>query len=407
MRNLDVDNRLASAERLALLPPDKSQLRGWRKHMPLKWSLRFPAGLVLALFAFAAHAMPPSPGPKDGKVRLAIVGLNHDHVWGILKDIAAEPQSELVGIAETDRVLVDKAKAQVPASVKFYDDFVRMLDEAKPDAVIATTANDRHLEILRECARRHIHFSTEKPMATKGADAREMLRLAQGAGVKLMVNYWNAWAAPTPALFARVRAGEIGPVQKIVVEYGHAGPKEIGVSEQFADWLYDPDKNGGGAIVDFGCYGAEWALWLKGRPARVFAVAKRLKTEQHNRVDDDATLVLDYPDGTAILEASWDWPYGMDRVKVFGPKGSLLATGKELLFRAANEDPGKAGLEGKGLTVEPLAREKGNPVSYFVGRIRQDKPIEDPVSGELNVQVVEILDAARESLRTGRAEEPH
>jgi predicted dehydrogenase len=288
--------------------------------------------------------------------------------------------------------------------VKFYGDFVKMLDEMKPDAVFATTENSRHLEILKECAKRHVHFSTEKPMAMSGADAREMVSLAQSSGIKLMVNYWNAWAAPTPALFQRVRSGEVGAVQKIVVEYGHAGPKEIGVSEQFAAWLYDPEKNGGGAIIDFGCYGAEWALWLKGRPTRVFATAKKLKTEQHNRVDDDATVVLDYPDATAILEASWDWPYGMDRVKVFGQKGSLLATGKELLFRGAKDDS-KSGLEGRPLAVEPLAREKSNPVSYFVNCILKNQPIEDPVSAELNAQVVEILDAARESLRTGRAQE--
>jgi Predicted dehydrogenases and related proteins len=343
----------------------------------------------------------PETNPAEGKVRLAIVGLNHDHVWGILKDIAGEPEAELVAIAENDPALVNRAKGRVPGSVKFYDNFVKMLDEMKPDAVIATTENSRHLEILKECAKRHVHFSTEKPMAISGADAREMLRLAQSSGIKLMVNYWNAWAAPTPSLFERVRAGEVGPVQKIIVEYGHAGPKEIGVSEQFANWLYDPDKNGGGAIVDFGCYGAEWALWLKGKPARVFATAKKLKTAQNNRVDDDATIVLDYPDATAILQASWDWPYGMDRVKVFGPKGSLLATGKELFFRESKSDP-KNGLEGKPLTVEPLPREKSNPVSYFVACIRENKPIEAPVSAELNVQVVEILDAARESLRTGK-----
>ena len=282
-----------------------------------------------------------------------------------------------------------------------------MLDEAKPEAVFVTTENDHHLAILRECAKRHIHFSTEKPMATNAADAREMERLADKAGIKLMVNYWNAWAAPTPALFQRVHSGELGPVQKIIVEYGHAGPKEIGVSEQFASWLYDPEKNGGGAIIDFGCYGAEWALWLKGRPSRVYATAKNLKTEQHNRVDDDATIVLDYPDGTAILEASWDWPYGMDRVQVFGPKGSLLATAKELLFRGAGEDWHKVGLEGKPLELEALGAEKSNPVSYFVHCIRENKPVEDPVSARLNVQVVEILDAARESIRTGRAQELH
>jgi len=357
--------------------------------------------LVVSVMHVASTFAAPETNPAEGKVRLAIVGLNHDHVWGILKDIAGEPEAELVAIAENDPALVNRAKGRVPGSVKFYDNFVKMLDEMKPDAVIATTENSRHLEILKECAKRHVHFSTEKPMAISGADAREMLRLAQSSGIKLMVNYWNAWAAPTPSLFERVRAGEVGPVQKIIVEYGHAGPKEIGVSEQFANWLYDPDKNGGGAIVDFGCYGAEWALWLKGKPARVFATAKKLKTAQNNRVDDDATIVLDYPDATAILQASWDWPYGMDRVKVFGPKGSLLATGKELFFRESKSDP-KNGLEGKPLTVEPLPREKSNPVSYFVACIRENKPIEAPVSAELNVQVVEILDAARESLRTGK-----
>src|SRR2546429_7183692 len=59
-------------------------------------------------------------------------------------------------------------------------------------SVIVTTENDRHLEILRECAKRHIHYSTEKPMATTAADAREMQRLANQAGIKVMVNYWNA-----------------------------------------------------------------------------------------------------------------------------------------------------------------------------------------------------------------------
>ena len=192
--------------------------------------------------------------------------MDHDHVWSLLKDMSGEPSAELIAIAESDAGLVARAQKQVPAGVKFYTDYVAMLDEAKPDAVIVTTSNDKHLEILRQCAKRHIHYSAEKPMAVRAADAREMERLANEAKIKLMVNYWNAWVAPTHDLFHRVRAGEVGPVQKIVVQYGHHGPKEIGVSPQFANWLYDPAKNGGGAIMDFGCYGAEWSIWLKGRP---------------------------------------------------------------------------------------------------------------------------------------------
>src|SRR5467141_621439 len=340
----------------------------------------------------------------DGKTRLAIVGLDHDHVWELLRYIGKEPDAELVAIAESQPALVKEAKSKVPDSVKFYADYVAMLDGAKPDAVIVTTANDRHLEILRECAKRHIHYSVEKPMATNAADAREMEKLAKQAGIKLMVNYWNAWVPPSHELFHRVKDGQVGAVQKIIVQYGHAGPKEIGVSEYFADWLYDPVKNGGGAIMDFGCDGAEWALWLKGRPKGVQAIAQKLNVSQHNKVDDDATILLEYPDATVIVEASWDWPPSMGQVQVFGPKGSLLATRNTLFYRSA-EDRGKSGLEGEPLTLNAPQGAASNPVAYFVDCIRHDKPIEDPLSPRLNVQVLEILDAARESVRTGRAQE--
>jgi predicted dehydrogenase len=337
------------------------------------------------------------------KTRLAVVGLDHDHVWGLLKDMPKEADAELVAIADPHPELVVRAKAQVPASVKFYSDYVKMLDEAKPEAVFATTSNDRHLEILKECAKRHIHYSTEKPMAANAAQAREMEQIARETHIKLMVNYWNAWAAPTYGLHRRVKAGEIGPVEKLIVQYGHQGPKEIGVSTYFAEWLYDPVKNGGGALIDFGCYGAEWALWLKGRPSRVYAYTLTLKTEQHNKVDDDATILLEYPDAVAVLQASWDWPYDKGQAEVFGPKGSLLATGNALLHRPAKSPAGAQTLDGNPVEVEALPHEKSNPVSYLVYCIRNDKPVEDPLAAELNVGVVEILDAAKESIRSGKA----
>ena len=354
----------------------------------------------------SAHASESAKMPER-KTRLAIVGLDHDHVWGLLKEIAAEPDAELVAIADSHPELVNRAKAEAPASTKFYTEYVQMLEEAKPEAVIVSTANDRHLAILRECAKRRIHYFTEKPMATKADDAREMEGLAREAGIKFMVNYWNAWVAPSHELVRALKSDQVGPIQKIIVQYGHRGPKEIGVSQYFADWLYDPVKNGGGAIMDFGCYGAEWALWLKGRPTRVYATAAKLKVEQHNKVDDDATIVLDYPDATTIIQASWDWPYDKGQVEVFGPKGSLIADRDGLFFRSSAQRGSNTGPYGEPLSLSPLPREASNPVSYFVRCIRDDKPIEDPLSARLNVQVVEILDAARESVRTGRAQELH
>src|SRR6266699_4742244 len=365
----------------------------------------FPAACVMALHALGTKAADAAPSPPESKMRIAIVGLDHDHVWELLKYLHAEPDAELVAIAEPRPALVKEAKSRVQSSVKFYSAYVPMLDEVNPEAVIVTTSNDRHLEMLRECAKRHIHYSTEKPMATNAADAREMERLASQAGIKLMVNYWNAWVAASHDLFHAVKSGQVGPVQRIIVQYGHRGPKEIGVSQYFADWLYDPVKNGGGAIMDFGCYGAEWALWFKGRPTRVYATTRKLKAGQHNNVDDDATIVLDYPDATVVVEASWDWPYNMDRVYVFGPKGSLLARRGDLFFRSASDQKTQPTPEGEPVTLSTVPHETSNPIAYFLDCIRNNKPVEDPLSSTLNVQVMEILDAARESVRIGRAVE--
>jgi predicted dehydrogenase len=373
-----------------------------------RWFFLLVACLLCAAATERSYAA-KGPAAQEGgtKTRLAVVGLDHDHVWELLKYMAAEQDAELVAIADGHPALVERAKKQVPASVKFYTDYVQMLDEAKPDAVFVTTENDRHLEILRECAKRHINYSVEKPMAVNAADAKEMERLADQAGIKLMVNYWNAWVAPSRELFHRVKNGDVGPIHKMIIEYGHEGPKEIGVSQYFADWLYDPVKNGGGAIVDFGCYGAEWAVWLKGRPTRVYATSRKLKTEQHNRVDDDDTIVLDYPDATAIVEASWDWPYNMDRIQVFGAKGSLSAGHDNLFYRNGRRQAIGDGPDGAAVKLDSLPHEGSNPVAYLVSRIREHKPVEDPVSARLNVQVVEILSAARESIATGQPQELH
>jgi predicted dehydrogenase len=58
--------------------------------------------------------------------------------------------------------------------------------------------------------------------------------------------------------------GGFGAIRKVVVHDGHSGPVEIGCNAEFVAWLTDPVRNGGGAVVDFGCYGANLITWLMG-----------------------------------------------------------------------------------------------------------------------------------------------
>ena len=337
------------------------------------------------------------------KTRCAIIGLDHDHVWGRMETIVKNPDAELVAIADTHPELVEKAKSRVPPTVKFFSNYTEMLDQMKPDVVIVTTANHLHLAILRACARRHIHYLTEKPMAATAADAREMERVASAAGIKLMVNYPTLWSSATQEAAARLKAGELGPIQKIIVEFGHQGPKEIGASKEFNAWLYDPKKNGAGALMDFACYGANWAMWVKGRPQRVFAYSLKLKSAQHNDVEDDAVVLLEYPDATAVLLPSWDWPYGKGQAEFYGPRGSFLVMGDGLLYQPAGKPPSIENPSGMPVPTPPLPPEKKDGIDYFLDCVRNNKPIEGPVSAELNVAVNEIIDAAIESIRTDKA----
>ena len=360
----------------------------------------------ILLLAFAGILLLAPAGAiaqtNSGSVRLAIVGLDHDHVWGILRDIAQVPQAKLVAIAEPQPALVLKAKSRVPEGVKFYSDYVTMLDEVKPQAVIITTETDHHLPIVRACAKRHINVEMEKPLATTAADAREIEKLAAAAHIKLMVNYFNNWLPSYQELYQQVKDGKVGPIHQLVSQYGHQGPREIGTSKEFVAWLYDPVRNGGGALMDFGCYGAALSLWLKGRPSRVFARSLKLKVSQHNAVEDDAVIVLEYPDGTAILQPSWDWPFSMERIQVFGPHGSLTALPNALLFRGYNVRASAEFPDGRPETLSPLPLAHSNPIAYLIEAIQQNRPITGLLSARLNVEVNEILDAARESIRTGR-----
>jgi hypothetical protein len=78
--------------------------------------------IAAAVFLWTAFVLPAQSRAQDGKTRIAIIGLDHDHVWRLLHDIAGEPQADLVAIAEPNPALTSKAKSQVSAGVQFYSD---------------------------------------------------------------------------------------------------------------------------------------------------------------------------------------------------------------------------------------------------------------------------------------------
>src|SRR5579872_404395 len=325
--------------------------------------------------------------------KIAIVGLIHSHVWGHLQSVLHGSPAKLVGIAEANPDLVAEAKKMGAADSLFFNDYKKMLDQVRPDIVWAFVENNRHLEIVEACAPHRINVMFEKPLASTYKDAVAIRELAQKDGILVMTNYQMVWWPANYAAKAAADAGEIGRVWRLHGIVGHGGPGSEGPRNRyFFAWLTDPVKNGAGALMDFGCYNALWSLWYLGKPDTVYAEVNHLRPERFPKVEDNSTMTLGYKNGVGIFEGSWDLPRSFQDLEVYGLGGSLY------MDRSKVEERKGRGLA-KELPLPPLPADRADPVAYMVSCLRQHKPLEGLVATDINVSVIQIIDAAKQSVR--------
>lgn len=350
--------------------------------------------LIVTLLAFLLPLFISAGTTAESPVKIGIVGLSHSHVHQILRR-PDKGDIEIVGIAESNRDLARRYDERYGYGMDMvYDSIEEMLEAAQPDAVTCFNPIDEHILAVRAAAPRGIHVMVEKPLAATLAQAREMKSLAEKYGIHLLTNYETTWYASNHRVYKMAREeNAIGIIRKIVVHDGHQGPKEIGVNEEFFEWLTDPVKNGGGAVIDFGCYGANLITWLmKGqRPEAVAAILQTNKPEIYPRVDDEATILLQYPGAQGIIQGSWNWPFSRKDMQVYGETGYLFAdTGTEMRIRL--EGDGTARRETLPARAEPM----NDPFAWLAAVINGKVQLEPYGLSTLenNMIVMEILDAA-------------
>lgn len=354
---------------------------------------------ILPVFIGMALAFPLC-ARQSPQYKIAVVGLVHAHVWGHLATMVEGKTATLVGVSEPNPELVAEAKKAGVKDELFFSDYKKMLDEVKPDIVWAFVENNRHLEIAKECAPRHINLIFEKPLASSYADAKQIQALAAKYGIRVMTNYQMAWWPSNYAAKAAVDHGDLGTVYRLHGVVGHGGPGSEGARNKFFfEWLTDPVKNGAGALMDFGCYNALWSIWYLGMPETVYATALHLRPERFPKVEDAATLILSYPKAVGIFEGSWDLPRSFQDLEVFGRPDGAIAPGSLYMTRAGVQV--QAGREKHELKVDPLPAAASEPVAFMAARIEAGKPIDGLTGIEINVQVIHIIDLAKESIKTG------
>jgi len=330
-------------------------------------------------------------------LKVGVAGLAHDHVRSLMNQYQ-KGEVIILGIAEADQSLVDQYRKNYHLDNSiFYKSVPEMLQHIKPDVVLAYNPIADHLSVIEACAPKGISVMVEKPLATTVEQANRIKTLVDEFHIQVLTNYETTWYPSNQKIFEMARSGnEIGPIRRMVVHDGHQGPKEIGCSPDFLNWLTDPEKNGGGAIMDFGCYGANLMTWLMNNqlPIAVTAYTRHLKPQIYPKVDDDATILLEYPGAVGVIEASWNWPFGIKDLEVFGQKSYLHAlNGHELERRDTNSY----------YKVELRSLTYPDNLSYLAAVLRgQTSASHDLSSLENNLIVVRILEAARQSAKEGK-----
>jgi predicted dehydrogenase len=341
--------------------------------------------------------------------RIAIIGLVHGHVGGFLNGSGIVPAGgaihrdgvEIVGIAEPDKSLFDMyASKEHFASSLYFSDADSMLEKVHPDAAFVFTNTFDHTQAVLACARHGINVMMEKPFAVSYKDALTMARAAEKSHIHVLVDYETSWYASNTAAYQLVKENALGPVRKVIVRDGHAGPKLIHVGPEFFKWLTDPKLNGAGALYDFGCYGADLMTWLMDgqTPVSVTAVTQQFQPQYYPKVDDESNVTVAYRDAVAILQGSWNWPFDIKNMDVYGATGTV-----KTLKSNRVEVRRKGEKEAQISEATRLAAPYDDPIHYLQavisGSIKEDGSVSSLAT---NVIVSEILDAARESARTGK-----
>ena len=340
---------------------------------------------------------------QEEPLKIGVIGLTHTHVHWIFGS-EERGDFEIVGIVEPNRELAKRYSDQYQFSMdQVFDTMDALIAAQKPEAVTAFGTIYEHLEVVETFAPLGIHVMVEKPLAVSLDHALKMQALAKKYNIQLLTNYETTWYPSNHLAQEWVRLDSIGAIRKVIIRDGHRGPKKIGINSEFLDWLTDPEQNGGGAITDFGCYGANLMTWLMQgqKPLSVTAITQQLQAENNPKVDDEANIILTYPSATAIIQASWNWPMGRKDMEIYGLTGAIYADNRHnIRFRKAE---GYDGYQESKLRLEEREAPLDDPFAYLKAVINgQLKPQPYDLSSlENNLIVMEILDAAIRSAKSG------
>ncbi|MGI6173756.1 MAG: Gfo/Idh/MocA family protein [Christensenellales bacterium] len=355
------------------------------------------------------------------KYRVAVVGYAHSHImyhidcflkqgdrieWVASADNTplVRPENDSMG---TRYGIMNHYLEKVPFQ-KVYDNPAKLLAENPDiDIVLMCADNAMHGEVAEPFLRRGIHVLLEKPFSASMQEARRMVRAAEEGGAEIVVNWPTTWSPAIRYAHKLISEGEIGKLFKVTFRNADSlGPLSYGQiltdAEKSREWWYQ-EKAGGGALLDYCCYGACLSRWFFGERA-VAAYALKANFDSHyGDAEDYATITARYPQGVAILEGSWTTVNtGIPNGPIFyGTEGTMVVEKDNSLACYKTRHKIEPDIV---YDVPPLPAGRTDLAEEFLHHLETGEPLHPTLSLPVNLDAMSLLDAGIRSSRSGHLE---
>jgi len=356
--------------------------------------------------------------------RVAVIGLAHMHVNELMRRFAERPNVQMVAVADTGVPELNQSSPSTRAHTlrvaqseigiaNTYTDYRLLLDRERPDIVLLCPELAYTAEIAETVASYGAHIVTEKPLTNSLTGAQRVVRAARAANVRLMVNWPSAWSGAVRRMQQLVEQGVAGAVLQVHTRMGSGGPLASGSAhpgvrdpvapltdaEKASTWWHDAAL-GGGAYLDYCCYGAALALWFFNRQPRFASGVRANLASPFGTADDTGMLILHFDAGLAVAEATWTTldPGGLHGPVVYGSRATLSLDGPRSAQRVRI---GTGDSERFADSLE-ISAQRATLALEFLHHLETGEPLHPLLDPEFNLQVMAALDAGIRAANSGQ-----
>lgn len=338
--------------------------------------------------------------------KIAGINFSHMHMGDLLRNVADHPDADIVGICdESPEAMKPAIEALQISDDKVFKDYRQCMETAKPDIVILCPPTGEHALWVERIAVYDVDLFVEKPFADSLANADRMIAAVEKSGRRMLINWPIRWEPCYYTMWRMISEGMIGDVFEVHHYGGNRGPLYHGADkiefeptaeQKKESWWYKLES-GGGSLRDYLGYGVTLGTWFNGgqTPLEVTAVTSATPGLE---VDEHSVTIARYNNGLSKFETRWGtftdpWthqPQPKCGFVIRGTKGTISSYDYEQSVRVQTSDHP----EGKDFPVCELPEGERNGIEYMLTRIKNDLPIEGPLSPEIARIGQQIIESA-------------